>query len=278
MEIRELIELYDQDQRIESEDPRYRREVSTGVVRQVPLMPDRLGFVTYSHLDEENADVAIRAQIDHFTVLGIDFEWKLYDHDTPPDLKERLHTAGFIIEEAESIMVLDLDQAPIELLNPAPTVKRNEAAHPMGAENIEVRRITEPDGLAEVIAVEEAVWKEKMEWIHDHLGSYLRDYPELLSVYVAYIDGAPASAAWVFYFSGSLFASLWGGATLSSQRGKGLYSALLAVRIQEAIQRRRRFLVVDASAMSRPILEKYNFRLLDYSTPCKWQVKKYGIL
>jgi GNAT superfamily N-acetyltransferase len=148
----------------------------------------------------------------------------------------------------------------------------------MGAENIEVRRITEPDGLAEVIAVEEAVWKEKMEWIHDHLGSYLRDYPELLSVYVAYIDGAPASAAWVFYFSGSLFASLWGGATLSSQRGKGLYSALLAVRIQEAIQRRRRFLVVDASAMSRPILEKYNFRLLDYSTPCKWQVKKYGIL
>jgi hypothetical protein len=132
MELRELIELYDRDQRIGSEDPRYRREESIGIVRQVPLMPDRLGFVAYSHLDEENADAVIRAQIDRFTVLGIDFEWKLYDHDTPPDLKERLHTAGFIIEEAESIMVLDLDQAPIELLYPAPTVKRNEAAHPMG--------------------------------------------------------------------------------------------------------------------------------------------------
>jgi len=49
---------------------------------------------------------------------------------------------------------------------------------------------------------------------------------------------------------------------------------LLAVRAQEAMRRSRRFLVVDASSMSRPILEKYNFHLLDYSTSCKWQVKK----
>jgi hypothetical protein len=278
MELRELIELYDRNQRIGSEDPRYRREESIGIVRQVPIMPDRLGFVAYSHLDEENADAVIRAQIDRFTVLGIDFEWKLYHHDTPPDLKERLRAVGFIIEEAESIMVLDLDQVPFELLKPVPYVEGNAAAQSMGAglpgENFEIRRITEPDGLADVIAVEEAVWKEKMEWIHDHLGSYLRDYPKLLSVYVAYVVGVPASAAWVFHFSSSQFASLWGGSTLSGQRGKGLYTALLAVRVQEAMRRSRRFLVVDASSMSRPILEKYNFHLLDYSTPCKWQVKK----
>jgi hypothetical protein len=277
MEINELLELYDRDQRIESEDPRYRREESTGVVRQVPLMPDRLGFVTYSHLDEQNADAAIRAQIDRFTVLGIDFEWKLFNHDTPPDLKERLRTIGFTIEEAESIMVLDLDQVPSQLLQPVPIGGGNAVAQPMGAGlpgvDFEIRRITAPDGLADVRAVEEAVWDEKMEWIHDHLGSYLRSYPELLSVYVAYVDGVPASAAWVFFFSNSQFASLWGGSTLSGQRGMGLYTALLAVRVQEAIRRGRRFLVVDASSMSRPILEKFNFRLLDYSTPCKWQSK-----
>jgi len=278
MELRELIELYDHDERIESEDPRYRREESMGVIRQVPLMPDRLGFVTYSRLDEENAGAVIRSQIDRFSDLGIDFEWKLYDHDTPPDLKERLRGVGFTIEEAESIMVLDLDQVQIELLKPAPTVARNEATRPMGAglpgEKIEIRRITEPDNLPDVIAVEEAVWNEKMEWIHDHLGSYLRDYPGLLSVYVVYVDGVPASAAWVFFLSNSRFASLWGGSTLTGQRGKGLYTALLAVRVQEAVQRQRRFLAVDASSMSRPVLEKYGFQLLDYSTPCKWQVKK----
>jgi hypothetical protein len=278
MEINELLELYDRDQRIESEDPRYRREVSTGVVRQVPLMPDRLGFVTYSHLDEHNADAVIRAQIDRFTHLGIDFEWKLYDHDTPPDLKERLRAIGFTIEETESIMVLDLEQVPSQLLQTVPIVEGNAVAQPMGAGlpgvNFEIRRITAPGGLADVRAVEEAVWDEKMEWIHDHLGSYLRDYPELLSVYVAYVDGIPASAAWVFFFSNSPFASLWGGSTLSGQRGKGLYTALLEVRVQEAIRRGRRFLEVDSSSMSRPILEKNSFRRLDYSTPCKWLVKK----
>lgn len=278
MELRELIELFDQDQRIELNDPRYRREESMRVVRQAPLMPGRLGFVVYSNLDEQIADAAICAQIDRFTDLGIDFEWKLYDHDTPPDLKERLKKQGFIIEEAESIMVQDLEQAPSGLLKPVPLLYGNMAPPSRQADRpgavFEIRRITEPVGLADVVEVEEAVWGVKMAWIYDHLGSYLRDYPELVSVYVAYVDGVPASAAWVFYFSDSVFASLWGGSTLMGQRGKGLYTALLAVRVQEAIQRRRRFLVVDASSMSRPILEKYRFHLLDYSSPCKWQVNK----
>lgn len=278
MELRELIELYDQDQRIDLNDPLCRREESMGVVLQVPLMPGRLGFIVYSNLNEETADAAIHAQIDRFTDLGIDFEWKLYDHDTPPDLKERLQEYGFIIEEAESIMVLDLELVPSELLKPIPLMRENVETQPaQGAfrgEVFEFRRITRPDYLADVVAVEEAVWGEKMEWIYDHLGSYLRDYPELLSIYVAYEDRVPVSTAWAFYFSKSRFASLWGGSTLMGQRGKGLYSALLALRVQEAIRRRRRFLVVDASSMSRPILEKYRFCLLDYSSPCKWHVNK----
>jgi GNAT superfamily N-acetyltransferase len=171
-----------------------------------------------------------------------------------------------------------LEHVPSQLLKPVPIVEGNAATRLIGVRlpgvDFEIRRIPSPGGLADVRAVEEAVWDEKMEWIHDHLGSYLRDYPELLSVYVAYVDGVPASAAWVFFFSNSPFASLWGGSTLSDQRGKGLYTALLAVRLQEAIRRGRRFLEVDASSMSRPILEKYNFRRLDYSTPCKWLVKK----
>jgi hypothetical protein len=278
MELRELIQLYDRDQRIELNDPRYRREESPGVVRQIPVMPNSLGFVVYSKLDEQTADAVIFTQVERFTDLGIDFEWKLYDHDNPPDLKERLQKHGFVIEEAESIMVLDLKQVPSELLRPVPLVSEDLMAQPrertQPGRAFEVLRITEPDGLADVVAVEEAVWREKMEWIYDHLGSYLRDYSQLVSIYVAYVDGVPASTAWAFYLSGSQFASLWGGSTLVEHRGNGLYTTLLAVRVQEAIRRGRHFLVVDASSMSRPILEKYHFRLLDYSSPCKWQVNK----
>jgi hypothetical protein len=56
-------------------------------------------------------------------------------------------------------------------------------------------------------------------------------------------------------------------------RGQGLYTALLAIRAQEAISRHVEFLTVDASAMSRPILEKFGFIKIAESYPCKWQLK-----
>ncbi len=68
-------------------------------------------------------------------------------------------------------------------------------------------------------------------------------------------------------------ASLWGGSTISGFRKRGLYTALLAVRAQEANARGVRYLTVNASAMSRPILEKFGFEVIAYSHPCKWIFK-----
>ena len=50
-------------------------------------------------------------------------------------------------------------------------------------------------------------------------------------------------------------------------------TALLAVRAQEAKARQVKYLTVDASPMSRPILEKFGFGLMAYSYPCKWKQK-----
>jgi hypothetical protein len=94
-----------------------------------------------------------------------------------------------------------------------------------------------------------------------------------MSVYVAYIDEQPASAAWIYFPKHSQFASLWGGATVNGFRKQGLYTALLAVRAQEAKARQVRYFTVDASPMSRPILEKFGFEMIAYSYPCKWKLK-----
>jgi hypothetical protein len=94
-----------------------------------------------------------------------------------------------------------------------------------------------------------------------------------MSVYVAYIDELPVSAAWIYFPKNSQFASLWGGSTVSGFRKQGLYTALLAVRVQEAKARQVRYLTVDASDMSRPILEKFGFEMIAYSYPCKWKLK-----
>lgn len=263
MELDQILRLYDDDQRIHSEAPLYRREEDEGVIRSIPLQSGRNGFVIYSHLDESNANRMIQAQIDRFTDLGVNFEWKLFAHDTPADLRERLLAHGFESDEDEAILVLDLEEAEESLFHsPADA----DAA-------ISVEHLERPEQLRDVLAVEEVVWNSKMDWLQGDLGAYLERYPDQASVYVAYVDGAPASAAWAFYQPRSRFVGLFGGSTLEEYRGKGLYTALLAARAEEARQRGRRFLTVDASSMSRPILEKRGFRLLGPSNPMNYKVK-----
>ena len=252
----QVIALYDRDQRIEIEYPDMRREVTPDVVRHVDTSNSREGIVSYSQLNEANAEERIREQVSYFENIGQNFEWKLYDYDQPDDLKERLGAYGFVVEEAEAIMVLDLADAPELFWQPVFQ---------------QVQRITDPEKLSDVLTVERQVWEEDFSWLGEYLGGALRNHPEQMSVYVAYVNDQPASAAWTYFPEHSQFASLWGGSTVSSLRGQGLYTALLAVRAQEARARQVQYLTVDASPMSRPILEKFGFERIAYSYPCKWK-------
>jgi GNAT superfamily N-acetyltransferase len=254
----QIIALFDQDQRIDVEYPDMRREVTPDVVRLIRKSDIGEGVVIYSQLDETNTDDIIRQQVSYFESLGQDFEWTVYTHDQPPDLKERLSALGFTIEEVEAILVLDLEKASEKLWHPV---------------HHHVQRISDPEGLAVVQSIEEEVWGEDYASLRNHLEDALRNYPGQMSVYVAFKEEQPASTAWIYFPQHSQFAGLWGGSTLREFRKQGLYTALLAVRAQEAKARQVRYLRVDASPMSRPILERYGFKLIDYSYPCKWKHK-----
>jgi hypothetical protein len=104
----QLIAIYDQDQRKDVEFPEARREITSNVVRHIDISGNREGIITYSKLNETNVEDVIREQVSYFERIGQDFEWKLYDYDGPPDLKERLAAHGFSVEEEEAIMVLNL--------------------------------------------------------------------------------------------------------------------------------------------------------------------------
>ncbi|MCG8350891.1 MAG: GNAT family N-acetyltransferase [Chloroflexales bacterium] len=251
-----IIALYDQDQRKDLVYPNMRREVTPTVVRHIDTSDIGEGTITYSQLHEANADDVIREQVSYFESIGQDFEWKVYDYDTPPDLKERLESHGFSVAEAEALVVLDVAEAPEILYQP---VRHH------------VQRIIIPEQLADVQTVEQQVWGEDSSWVVDFLGDALNNYPEQMSVYVAYVDAQPASAAWTYFPENSQFASLWGGATISSFRKQGLYTSLLAVRVQEAKARQVNYLTVDAMPMSRPILERFGFEMIAFSYPCTWK-------
>ena len=145
---------------------------------------------------------------------------------------------GFTVGEAEAIMVLDLVEAPDILWQPV--------QHPK-------QRIVDPGKIPDVLSVDAQVWDEDLTNLGHFLEGAVSDYPEQMSVFAAYIDGQPVSAAWIFFPEDSQFASLWGGATVKGYRKRGLYTALLAVRAQEGRARQVKYLTVDASPMSRPI-------------------------
>jgi len=255
MEKTELLHIFTRQQRIEIDYPDIRREVDGAVIRHISLSSED-GFVIYSDLDEASAEAAIAAQIARFQAIPQDFEWKVYDYDQPKDLVERLRRMGFEIGEPEALLVLDLASKSAVLDRLVPS---------------SVTRITDPDDIDVVVALEDTVWDTDHHELGEFLKRQMRAYPDLLSVYISYQNDQPASAAWTFFHTGSSFASLWGGSTLPQYRKQGHYSNLLAARAQEALARGFTLLSVDASPLSRPILERHGFQFLAFSTPCKWR-------
>ena len=142
MDKAEIIALFDRYERQQAAYPGMQREVTSDVIRHIAKSATGEGMIIYSQLTEANADDVIREQIRYFEGIGQDFEWKTYDYDQPADLKERLRAHGFTVEEAESIVVLDLQHAPESLWQPV--------TH-------SIERITDPSKLVDIQHIEETV-------------------------------------------------------------------------------------------------------------------------
>lgn len=258
MDNQEFLQLYDNELRRQVEWTRMQREVIPGIVRYIT---DDLkdGFVAWSELTPQNADRVISEQVAYFSPTADEFEWKWYSHDQPADLDDRLARQGFTAEGYEALLVMNLDDAP-------------EYIH--AADTSCVRKVTTADEIDEIIAMEEEIWHKEMNRLGKGLKHDLQVYPDLLSVFGVWQDGRVVSAAWQFYLPPSRWVSLFGGSTLEKYRKQGFYTALIAARAQEAVSRGYRFLTVDASPDSRPILEKHGFRFLGYSRSFNWEKEK----
>lgn len=256
MDTATILRLYDQQERQQGNHTLYRREVTPDVVRHICKLPDRLHFVIYSSLTAVSADRIIQEQIDYFqTVGGSGLEWKVYDHDQPSDLKARLIAHGFQPDEAEGLLVLDMESAPDSYWQPV---------------TADVRPVTTLAQIRDIVAIQQQVWDSDFYWLETQLSEFLRE-PDFWSVYMAYVDDKPVCAAWASFPAGSQFAGLWGGATLAGYRRQGVYTAVVNTRAQEARRRGYRFLMIDASDMSRAILEKRGFRFLTNTYPYTWR-------
>jgi GNAT superfamily N-acetyltransferase len=213
------------------------------------------GFVDagdLSALDGTQLDALIARAREHFTRLGRPVEWKTHGHDSPADLTDRLRTAGFEPEDEETIVIAETASIATRTTIP---------------DGVAIRQTTNSDDMDRIAAMQAMVWEEPRDWLADVLRRELADQPDLIDIYVAEASGGIVSAGWVRYKEGTDFAGLWGGSTLRAWRGKGIYRALVAVRAQRARERGFRYLQVDASNESRPILERLGFVAVTTTTP-----------
>lgn len=255
MDNTKILELYDQSRK----EVRFfdlQRQETPHLVRHISSNGE--GMIIYSDLNASNVEEVIREQIALFENSKSAFEWVVFQHDKPVNLKDRLLAHGFEAEESEAIMVLDIEHVSTALPKMV---------------NYDVQRVKDPQKIDDVITVRKQVWQGDFLSTAQNLAKRLRDDPHNIGLYVAYVDEKPVGTAQITFYPHGQFASLGGAATLPSYRRRGLYTTLLAIRVQEARKRGVCFLDADASPMSRPILEKFNFQWLTESCVCAWRVK-----
>ncbi|MEU3253771.1 GNAT family N-acetyltransferase [Streptomyces sp. NPDC006997] len=225
------------------------------VVRQVAPAHGWNG-VLWSGLDPDSADADVDAviaeQVDRYTALGHGFEWKLYGHDLPAGLGRRLRAAGFVPEPAETLLVAETGEVPPNAEPPA---------------GVRVVAVSDAAGVDLVTRVHERAFGTDATALRRQLLDRLAADPQDLVAVVALAGDEPVSSARMELVPGTPFAGLWGGGTVEGWRGRGLYRALVAHRARIAADRGYRYLQVDATERSRPILERLGFVPLTTTTP-----------
>lgn len=214
----------------------------------------------------EDPERWIARQVDFFGERGQEFEWKTYDYDEPADLLDRLQDKGFVVGDAESLVLGSM--AGLD--------------RPVETEGFQMRHVdvTDDEAFAGIGCLTDIVWGSRGGHTAE-LQEELRTRPEGIDVHVAVateemVDtgsghrvepGHVVCGAWVRYTQGTDFASLWGGTTHPAARRRGIYRALVAERAALATARGFPFARVDCSPDSLPILTRLGLHRVATTVP-----------
>jgi ribosomal protein S18 acetylase RimI-like enzyme len=235
-----LLALYDREMREdppESSGARFER--TSTIVREVGASQDTILF---SRLSSSTASTAVREEAARARRAGKTLEWKVYAHDQPEKLPAELEREGFVADEDETLVVLDLSSLPET--GPSP-------------EGIRIAEVTDSSTFRDALAVSEAAFgpsgPETLLEFRDRLSD------PTARLFVTYLGYLPVAAGRLELPPGRAFAGLWGGGTVPEARHRGVYRALVRARAERARRAGYQYITVDARESSRPILERLGF-------------------
>ncbi|WP_406263543.1 GNAT family N-acetyltransferase [Actinacidiphila glaucinigra] len=246
--------------RVPADLSRYESVERDGPLLRKTYRHGEAGFLDYRDLgglDGPGLDALIVRQRDHYAALGMPVEWKYHTHDLPAGLPDRLVAAGFVPEEPETVLV-----GEAAALTAAPVLP----------EGLTLREVTSRADFERVRQMEETVWGVPHDWLPGMLESEVSGSGDPCVVVVAETaDGTVVCAGWARFHEGTDFVSLWGGSTLPQWRGRGAYRATVAHRARLAVSAGHRFVQVDASPDSAPILARLGLLPVAVTLPYMWR-------
>jgi len=213
-----------------------------GIVRTI----GRYNAILFDALAEADVDRVVAEQAAYFAKLGEDLEWKRYAHDPPLTFDTSLAAHGFVAEDVETLLALDLSSDVV--IEPEPGVV--------------VRPVLTADDVATYLDVTCAAFGSAPPWPAEKFVAEVLATASETYAFVAFVDGIPSAAGRVQLSRERSFASMWGGGTAPNARSRGVYRTLVSKRARLAREHGYAYLTVDARDTSRPILERLGFRAL----------------
>jgi GNAT superfamily N-acetyltransferase len=171
-------------------------------------------------------------------------EWWLGWSATPRDARERLLGLGLAPDEVPRLIGMTCSSPP-------PPV-----------EYADVRPVTSFEEYREALEVDSEVWALDERERAERLATAVETWEPILASgavhhWAAFLQGRRVGFGRAIDMDGAV--ALFGGAVLPEARGLGVYRALVRARWEHAVARGTPLLVVQAGAMSAPILTSLGF-------------------
>ncbi len=173
--------------------------------------------------------------------------WWVGEFSTPPGLAEELAGLGLEPGDPPALRTLGITRRPD------------------GHAEVEVRRVETLEEYLQALAIDWEAFRVPATDLPARREAAVTAWPGILAdgsslTYLAFLDGEAAGFARAIFTPRA--AILMGGATLPHARGRGVYTATVLARWEDAVARGVPRIAVSAGPLSAPVLERLGFEVL----------------
>jgi GNAT superfamily N-acetyltransferase len=254
MDAKEMLSRFDRERR---QDPStlgtYEVEKTANLTR---LVAASRSLVLWSRINSADIPDVVEDEKSWARSHSRPLVWKLYSHDSQPELSKALADAGLHPKPHETLMLFDLaTELPVGPTTPG----------------LRVEQVLDDERFRDYVSIDRGAFRAAPG--PPNAPAQKRPVDPRVGLFIAYMDRTPASIGRVEFEPGQALGGLFGGGTSPAFRRRGIYRELVRTRVEWARDRGARGVFTEAvDTTSRPILERLGFVAVAGIESWTWEV------